>query len=159
MRGRIIFYNGNEVLARKQLTNALELDPDSAEIRKAIKNIKLSTELKEKASEFFKKQEFSAAIDKFAECLELDELNVTFNSTIYFNMALAFQKQKKNEDSLKCLNKAIQLNPKYAKAYFKRAEIHQQLSNPEESLQDYQMAAQLDPSKIHYQFAYLFPIV
>ena len=29
MRGRIIFYNGNEVLAKKQLMQALEIDPDN----------------------------------------------------------------------------------------------------------------------------------
>lgn len=147
MRGRIIFYNGNDVLARKQLQSALELDPDSDVIKKAIKNIKLSTELKEKASKLFKDKEFAAAIDKFGECLELDDLNITFNSTVYFNMALASQKLSKNDEALKFLNKAVQLNPKYAKAFFKRAEIHQALGNHEESLQDYQMAAQLDPSK------------
>jgi hypothetical protein len=55
MRGRIIFYNGNEVLAKKQLQVALELDPDNETNKKALKNIKLSNELKEKASESFKK--------------------------------------------------------------------------------------------------------
>jgi len=124
MRGRIIFYSGNEALARKQLQNALELDPDDQGIRRALKNMKLSTELKDKASELFKKQEFQAAIDKFGECLELDDLNVTYNATIYFNMALAFQKLKKNEESLKCLNKAIAYNPKYAKAFYKRGEVN-----------------------------------
>jgi len=51
-------------------------------------------------------------------------LNVTYNATIYFNMALAFQKLKKNEESLKCLNKAIAYNPKYAKAFYKRGEVN-----------------------------------
>lgn len=51
----MIFYNGNEVLARKQLQHALELDPESEAIKKAIRNIKMSTDLKEKAGEYFKK--------------------------------------------------------------------------------------------------------
>lgn len=58
MRGRIIFYSGNEPLARKQLQNALELDPDDQGIRRSLRNMKLSTELKDKASDLFKKQEF-----------------------------------------------------------------------------------------------------
>jgi hypothetical protein len=37
--------------------NALELDPESELIKKAIKNLKLSSELKEKATELFKKGE------------------------------------------------------------------------------------------------------
>ena len=37
--------------------NALELDPESELIKKAIKNLKVSSELKEKATELFKKGE------------------------------------------------------------------------------------------------------
>jgi len=44
---------------------ALELDPDNETIKKAIKNIKLSNELKEKASESFKKGDIQAAIAQF----------------------------------------------------------------------------------------------
>jgi tetratricopeptide (TPR) repeat protein len=80
--------------------------------------------LKEKATELFKKGDIQAAIDKFGECIELDELNVHYNAVIYFNMALGLAKQKKNEESLKCLNKAVNLNPKYGKAFVKRGEIN-----------------------------------
>ena len=124
MRGRIIFYNGNEALAKKQLQVALELDPDNETIKKAVKNIKLSNELKEKASESFKKGDIQAAIAQFQDCLELDELNITYNSTIYMNIALGLSKQAKNEDALKMLNKAIQMNPKYAKALVKRGDVN-----------------------------------
>ena len=58
MRGRIIFYSGNEVLARKQLQIASELNPGNPSIARVIKNMKLSSELKDKANELFKKQEF-----------------------------------------------------------------------------------------------------
>ena len=85
----------------------------------------------------FKKGEVQAAIDKFHECLELDELNTNYNATVYFNMALGLTKLKKNEDALKCLNKAVILNPKYAKAFFKRGEINSLLENHEEALSDF----------------------
>ena len=124
MSGRITFYNGNEVLAKKKLHAYLETDPECEAVKKALKIIRLSTELKERASELFKKNEIQAAIDKFGECLEIDEVNVVYNATIYFNMALGFGKLKKNEEALKCLNKACLLNPKYAKAFYKRGEIN-----------------------------------
>jgi tetratricopeptide (TPR) repeat protein len=92
MRGRIIFYNGNDVLGKKQLQAALELDPENEMIKKAIRNIKLSNELKEKATESFKKGDIQAAIAQFQDCLELDELNVTYNSQIYFNIAQGLSK-------------------------------------------------------------------
>jgi DnaJ homolog subfamily C member 7 len=83
----------------------------------------------------------------FGDCLDLDELNVQYNATIYFNMALALIKQDKNEDALKYLNKAVQSNPKYAKAFYKRGEINQKLSNHEEALRDFQTASNLEPSE------------
>ncbi len=137
MYGRIIFYNGNEALALKQLKKVLELDPESQYAKQVIKNIKSSGEMKERATELFKKGEIQAALDKFMECIELDELNQNYNATIYFNMALCFTKLKKNEDALKCLNKAVNFNPKYAKAFFKRGEINQLLENHEEALRDF----------------------
>ena len=45
-----MFYNGNDSLAKKQLMNALELDPDNDMAKKTIKNIKKSNDLKEEAS-------------------------------------------------------------------------------------------------------------
>ncbi len=62
-------------------------------------------------------------------------------------MALGFGKLKKNEDALKCLNKATSLNPKYAKAFYKRGEINQLLDNHEEALRDFQTASHLDPKE------------
>ena len=151
MRGRIIFYNGNDSLARKQLMVALELDPDNEMIKKAIKNINQSSSLKEKASESFKKGDIQAAIDQFEDCLDLDELNISYNSTIYLNIALGFSKQNKNEEALKMLNKAVQLNPKYAKALVKRGDINQVLGNSEEALRDYQQAHQLEPKEFNVE--------
>ena len=63
MRGRITVYSGNEALGRKLLQAALESDPENDEIKLALKNIKLSTELKVKASELFKNAKYEAAID------------------------------------------------------------------------------------------------
>ena len=62
MRGRIIFYNGNDALGRKQLKVALELDPENEMIKKAIRNIKLSHDMKERATDSFKKGDIQAAI-------------------------------------------------------------------------------------------------
>ena len=53
------------------------------------------------------------------------------------NIALGLSKKSKNEESLKMLNKAIQMNPKYAKALVKRGDVNQVLGNHEEALSDY----------------------
>ncbi len=61
-------------------------------IKKAIKNIKISNDLKEKATESFKKGDIQAAISQFQDCLELDDLNLSYNATIYLNIALGLIK-------------------------------------------------------------------
>jgi tetratricopeptide (TPR) repeat protein len=57
-------------------------------------------------------------------------------------------KLKKFEEALTHLNKAIALNPQYAKALVKRGEVNQRLENYEEALKDFQAANNLNPCNI-----------
>ena len=86
--------------------------------------MKAGKEKKELAGKKFKDGQYQEALGLFAECLDFDELNMGYNATIYFNMALCVLKQDKPEDALKYLNKAVSSNPKYAKAFYKRGEVN-----------------------------------
>jgi len=55
-----LHYSGNETLARKFLMQALEMDPDNEDIKRAIKNIKRSSDMKEEASSLFKSESDSS---------------------------------------------------------------------------------------------------
>ena len=92
----------------------------------------------------FKAGKIDEAIRKFDECLALDPLNLTYNSTILLNKAIALNKKGKNEDALKSLNLCIKMNPEYAKALVKRGEIYQALGDPEEAVRDFGDAAAID---------------
>lgn len=87
--------------------------------------IKKAETLKNEAADHFKKGNYNEANAIYTQCLELFPNNPQYNSTIYLNRALSYSKQSKFDLALQDLNKAIQLNEKYAKAYVKRAEIHQ----------------------------------
>lgn len=100
--------------------------------------------MKEQASELFKAGKIEEAIQKFDECLALDPLNLTYNSTILLNKAIALNKKNRNEEALKCLNLCLKMNPEYAKAYVKRGEIHQALGDAEEAVRDFGDAAGID---------------
>jgi len=63
--------------------------------------------MKDEASDLFKKSKLDEAIAKFKECLEIDPLNIHYNATIYLNIGIALNKQKKNEEALAHLNKAV----------------------------------------------------
>ena len=60
--------------------------------------------MKEEASKLFKDGKVDEAIVKFKECLEIDQLNVTYNSVIYLNLAIGLSKKKKDEEALAALN-------------------------------------------------------
>lgn len=51
-------------------------------------------------------------------------MNINYNATIFLNIGIALNKLKKNEEALVNLNKAIHLNPNYAKALVKRGEVN-----------------------------------
>merc|ERR1711976_239364 len=52
----------------------------------------------------------------------------------------------KTEKALKSINEAINLDPKYAKAYFKRGELYTKIEDYSQAVKDYQLAQNLDPS-------------
>jgi DnaJ family protein C protein 7 len=85
--------------------------------------------LKKEATDLFQAQNFKEAIERFGECLELDPLNVQYNSTILFIRAVAYSKLALNKEALGDLNSAIDLNDDYTKAYIKRGEINLVLEN------------------------------
>lgn len=80
--------------------------------------------MKKDATESFSAQKFQEAIDKFSECLELDPLNNSYNSAIMFNRSIAFSKLGDNSSAMKDLDRAIEMNEDYTKAYIKRGEIN-----------------------------------
>ena len=91
-----------------------------------------------------KANKLEEAIQKFDECLALDPLNLSYNATINLNKAIAFTKLKKDDEALSCLNKALKMNPDYAKAHVKRGEVNLALEDYEEAVADFSNAAKID---------------
>lgn len=63
------------------------------------------------------------------------------------NRALCYSKLKNNDKALDDLNKAIECNPDYSKAYMKRGEINTILENYEEAVRDYGNAERISPGQ------------
>ena len=123
-RGKVLMYNGNMDMGKKYVREALNKDPDNVSYQKAWRNLAKMDKVKKEGTDAFSALNFPEAIEKFNECLTLDPLNHSWNSTILFNKALAHTKLGKNKDALKDLDKAIELNEDYVKAYLKRGELN-----------------------------------
>lgn len=102
--------------------------------------------VKKEGTDLFSAHNFKEAIEKFTECLELDPLNHSYNSAILYNRASAYINLAMNSEALQDLNKAIEVNEEYVKAYMKRAEIHMKNKDYEEAVRDYERVKQIDPS-------------
>ena len=109
-----------------------------------MKQMKRSNTIKEEAAAVFKAGDLEEAIKKFEECLDIDELNAQYNSTFLLNIAIAQVKLKATDKAIIALNKAIQYNPRYAKAYVKRGEIYVSLEEYNEAIKDFGEAASID---------------
>lgn len=145
-RGRIVCYSGNENLGKQMLQDVLRVDPDMTDAMRTIKTLKAAAVKKEEAGQIFKANQFEQAIVAYDECLAMDPLNLTMNSTFCLNKAICLVKLSKNEDALKALNLCLKMQPDYAKALVKRGEVHQNLEEWEEAVQDYGAAAASDPA-------------
>jgi hypothetical protein len=64
------------------------LEPDNGALLKFVRNVKKCNDLKEEAGKLFKGNDIEGAVKKFQECLNIDPLNITYNSTIYLNLAI-----------------------------------------------------------------------
>ncbi|XP_038657664.1 mitochondrial import receptor subunit TOM70 [Scyliorhinus canicula] len=92
---------------------------------------------KNKGNKFFKAGKFEQAIQCYTEAISLCPLNQKQDlSTFYQNRAAAFEQlQKWNEVAQDC-TKAVELNPKYIKALYRRAKAYEKLDNKKECLED-----------------------
>jgi DnaJ family protein C protein 7 len=78
--------------------------------------------------------------------LELDPLNIQYNSAILYNRSVAYSKLDQSKEALADLTEAIAINEEYTKAYMKRAELNLVLENYQEAVRDLEKAYSIDPS-------------
>lgn len=100
--------------------------------------------MKEEAAAVFKEGKFEEAITKFEEVFELDPMNGNFNSTLLLNISICHVKLGNNDKALVALNKAIKMNPKYAKALVKRGEVYLAMGEYNDAIRDFSEASEHD---------------
>jgi DnaJ homolog subfamily C member 7 len=75
----------------------------------------------------------------------LDPLNSVYNQTILYNRACALVKLGKTDEALADLDKAIEMNSEYVKAYFKKGDIKLDLEKFDEAMADYNKVKEFAP--------------
>ncbi|XP_057269027.1 mitochondrial import receptor subunit TOM70 isoform X2 [Pezoporus wallicus] len=92
---------------------------------------------KNKGNKYFKAGKYEQAIQCYTEAISLcpPEKNLDL-STFYQNRAAAYEQLQKWTEVAQDCTKAVELNPKYVKALFRRAKAHEKLDNKKECLED-----------------------
>lgn len=101
---------------------------------------------KEQGNDEIKKKNYEKAIEIYSDALKIDPLNKKLNSVVYSNRALAYLRKGDLDKGLEDCNKSIELNPKYAKSYLRRAEIRMKQQQFDDAIADYNEVKQLDPT-------------
>jgi len=85
------------------------------------------------------------AIQKYSEALDLDPDNFLFNSQLLFNCALVKHKAGEFKEAVKLLDRSIEYNPEYVKAYKLRAQVNNNLKEYQNCVRDYHEASTREP--------------
>jgi len=92
----------------------------------------------------FKEGKLDETLVKYDEIIALDPYNRFFNSKIYGNMSTIYIKKSDLKSALKYATKSVDFDKKFAKGFFKRAEINTMLENWDDAERDYRTANGLD---------------
>ena len=140
-----LYYFGEYETVENLVNNILQYSEDKAykELLFKIKNIE---KLKKTGNELYDQKKYEAAIKAYTIALELDPTNKKYNSIILVNRSLCFQKLEKYNAALSDATQSIKLNPRYARAYAKRANIYLLLKNYKSAFEDFEKAKKIDPS-------------
>lgn len=120
-RAQALYFQGDFEKAVKHMQQVMRRDPDNAKCQKVIKQMRKLEKTKARGNQLFKSRDWNGAITAYTECLEIDPDNVLFNAKLLCNRAAALGYLNRHRDVIRDCNKAIDADPRYAKAYIRRA--------------------------------------
>ncbi|THU49163.1 hypothetical protein C4D60_Mb06t06660 [Musa balbisiana] len=108
-------------------------------IESANSNIDRAEEIKLSANEAFKANKFSQAIDLYSQAIELNGSNAVY----WANRAFAHTKLEEYGSAVQDATKAIEIDPRYSKGYYRRGAAYLAMGKFKEALKDFQQAHSL----------------
>ncbi|CAA2963116.1 serine threonine- phosphatase 5 isoform X1 [Olea europaea subsp. europaea] len=105
-------------------------------------NTSRAEELKLLANEAFKAHKYSQAIDLYTQAIEANSDNAVY----WANRAFAHTKLEEYGSAILDSTKAIEIDPKYSKGYYRRGAAYLGLGKFKEALKDFQQVKKLCPN-------------
>lgn len=105
-------------------------------------SIEKAEEVKILANEAFKANKFSQSIDLYSEAINLNGHNAVY----WANRAFAHTKLEEYGCAVQDATKAIEINPKYSKGYYRRGAAYLAMGKFKEALKDFQQVKRICPN-------------
>jgi serine/threonine-protein phosphatase 5 len=105
-------------------------------------NISRAEEIKILANEAFKAHKFSQAIVLYTQAIELTSQNPVY----WANRAFAHTKLEEYGSAVQDASRAIEIDPKYSKGYYRRGAAYLAMGKFKEALKDFQQVKKLCPN-------------
>lgn len=145
LRGRALYAQGDNDKAIQHFRKALECDPDYRDAVKYLRMVQKQDRLKAEGTAEYKAGRMQAAIDKYTDALEVDPLNKGTNSKLLANRAVCHQRLKDYKAGIADCERAISLDPSYAKPKRTKATLLGLAGDWESSVREWKELAEQEP--------------
>ncbi|RCV15638.1 hypothetical protein SEVIR_3G074800v4 [Setaria viridis] len=105
-------------------------------------DVQKAEELKLKANDAFKANKFSQAIELYSQAIELNSSNAVY----WANRAFAHTKLEEYGSAVQDATKAIEVDPRYSKGYYRRGAAYLAMGKFKEALKDFQQVKKICPN-------------
>ncbi|KAL6865201.1 hypothetical protein ACP4OV_016352 [Aristida adscensionis] len=105
-------------------------------------NVQKAEDLKLKANDAFKANKFSQAIELYSQAIELNSSNAVY----WANRAFAHTKLEEYGSAVQDATKAIEIDPRYSKGYYRRGAAYLAMGKFKEALKDFQQVKRISPN-------------
>ncbi|XP_050249259.1 serine/threonine-protein phosphatase 5 isoform X1 [Quercus robur] len=105
-------------------------------------SISRAEEIKVLANEAFQARKYTQAIDLYTQAIELNSQNAVY----WANRAFAHIKREEYGSAIQDASKAVEVDPKYSKGYYRRGTAYLAMGKFKEALKDFQQVKKLSPN-------------
>lgn len=110
--------------------------------------LKLEADIyKQKGNNFVKMQDYDNAIHFYTKAIHLYDKDPFYHS----NLALCYLRKERYNDCISECNAALKLNPTLSKAFFRRAQAYECLSENQSAIEDMLRVIELEPNVIAHK--------
>ncbi|CAG8766198.1 858_t:CDS:2, partial [Racocetra persica] len=144
LRAHTFYVEGDNQEAAAHCLEALRYDPTHSKANTLLEKVQLIESRINAGDEAFKKKDYMTAYEIYTHALTIDPENKPTNFKLYLKRSDVLEKLSNLSESIKDMDKALELNPMVVKILKRRADRYMMLKNNSEAIHDLNAALRID---------------